>query len=182
MQDSEKIKKAAELLLEAINEDKKREGLKDTPSRIADMYEELFSEPCEISALFEKTFFVKNNDMVIEKDITFYSMCEHHIMPFFGKIAIGYIPDGKVLGLSKLARIVEHFSKRLQLQERLCAQIADAIFETLKPKGVIIYAEAEHLCMTMRGVKKPGSKTITLYSLGDFKLENLKTHFLSLIK
>lgn len=182
MPDKEKIKKAAELILEAVNEDKKREGLKDTPSRIADMYEELFEKADDVKVLFEKTFSVTNNDMIIEKDIIFYSMCEHHIMPFFGKVAIGYIPDGRVLGLSKLARIVEHFSKRLQLQERLCAQIADAIFENLKPKGVIVYAEAEHLCMTMRGVKKPGSKTITVYSLGDFERENLKTNFLSLIK
>jgi len=177
-----KIKQAIELILEAINEDEKREGLKDTPSRVAKMYEELFEKTGDLKALFEKTFTVSDNDIVIEKDISFYSMCEHHIMPFFGKIAIAYIPDGKVLGLSKLARVVEYFCKRLQLQERLTSQIADAIYENLKPKGVIVYAEAEHLCMTMRGVKKPQSKTITVYSLGDFKNEELKNSFLNLIK
>ena len=115
-----------------------------------------------------KQFTVDNNDMVIEKDITFYSMCEHHMLPFCGKVHIAYIPDGKVVGLSKLARTVEVYARRLQLQEQMTAQIADALMEHLAPKGVIVMAEAEHMCMTMRGIKKPGSKTVSVVTRGEF--------------
>ena len=125
----------------------------------------------------KKTFTAENNEMVVEKDITFYSMCEHHMLPFYGKVHIAYIPDGKVVGLSKLARTVEVYARRLQLQEQMTAQIADALMEHLKPKGVMVLAEAEHMCMTMRGVKKPGSKTVSVVTRGEFedneKLQNM---------
>ena len=121
--------------------------------------------------------------MVIEKDITLYSMCEHHLMPFYGKAHIAYIPNGKVVGLSKLARTVDVFAKRPQIQEKLTHQIADAIMENLKPKGVIVAIEAEHLCMTMRGVKKPNTKTFTFVCRGEFeKNQDLKNTFLSIIR
>jgi GTP cyclohydrolase I len=120
--------------------------------------------------------------MVIEKDITFHSSCEHHLMPFFGKVHIGYIPDGKVVGLSKLARTVEVYARRLQIQELMTAQIADAIMEYLQPKGVIVMVEAEHMCMSMRGVKKPGSQTVTLATRGRFlEDEGIKNTFLNLV-
>ena len=118
-----------------------------------------------------RTFTVESSDMVIEKDITFYSMCEHHILPFYGKAHIAYIPDGKVVGLSKLARTVEVFARRLQLQEQLTGQIADALMEYMQPKGVLVMLEAEHMCMTMRGVQKPGSQTVTLARRGVFETD-----------
>ncbi|HIS32775.1 MAG TPA: GTP cyclohydrolase I FolE [Candidatus Limivivens intestinipullorum] len=170
MMDQEKIKKGIRLILEGIGEDPKREGLLETPDRIARMYEELAGGMHEDPAVhLAKRFHVDNNEMVIEKDITFYSLCEHHMLPFFGKAHVAYIPDGEVVGLSKIARTVEVFAKRLQLQERLTAQIADAFMENLHPKGVLVMIEAEHLCMTMRGVKKPGAKTVTLTARGVFQ-------------
>ena len=117
----------------------------------------------------QKTFSVENNEMVLEKDITFYSLCEHHLLPFYGKVHIAYVPDGKVAGLSKLARTVEIFARRLQLQEQMTGQIADALMDYLKPKGVMVMVEAEHMCMTMRGVKKPGSRTMTYVCRGSFE-------------
>lgn len=172
MIDQEKVKQAVKLLLEGIGEDITREGLKDTPDRIARMYEEIYGGMEENAAQhLKKTFHVDDNEMVIEKDITFYSTCEHHLLPFYGKAHIAYIPDGKVVGLSKLARTVEVFAKRLQLQEQLTGQIADALMENLNPKGVLVMIEAEHMCMTMRGIKKPGSKTVTIVKRGEF-LEN----------
>lgn len=169
MTDKDKIKEGVRLILEGIGEDVTREGLLDTPDRIARMYEEICSGMNEDAAIhLTKTFSVENNEMILEKDIIFYSMCEHHMMPFFGKAHIAYIPDGKVVGLSKLARTVEVFAKRLQIQENMTAQIADAIMENLKPKGVMVMVEAEHLCMTMRGIKKPGSKTVTVVKRGVF--------------
>jgi GTP cyclohydrolase I len=132
--------------------------------------------------VLSKTFPVDGGEMVIEKDITFYSMCEHHFMPFYGKAHIAYIPDGKVVGLSKLARTVEVYAKRPQLQEQLTAQIADALMEYLKPKGAIVMLEAEHMCMTMRGVKKPGSKTVTYAARGAFEDEVLANRFFQLLK
>ena len=168
--DKEKIKEATRLLLEAIDEDITRPGLVDTPDRIANMYSEIFAGTREDpSDHLKRTFTVENNSMVLEKDIDFYSMCEHHMLPFFGQAHIAYVPNGKVAGLSKLARTVEVFARRLQLQEQMTAQIANALVEHLNPKGVIVYIEAEHLCMTMRGVKKPGSTTITVVSTGVFK-------------
>lgn len=172
MIDQEKVKQAVKLLLEGIGEDITREGLKDTPDRIARMYEEIYGGMEENAAQhLKKTFHVDDNEMVIEKDITFYSTCEHHLLPFYGKAHIAYIPDGKVVGLSKLARTVEVFAKRLQLQEQLTGQIADALMESLHPKGVLVMIEAEHMCMTMRGIKKPGSQTVTIVKRGEF-LEN----------
>ena len=169
MIDQEKIKEAVKLLLEGIGEDASREGLIDTPDRIARMYEELYGGMYEDAAEhLKKTFRVEDNEMVIEKDITFYSTCEHHLLPFYGKAHIAYIPDKKVVGLSKLARTVEVFARRLQLQEQLTGQIADALMENLKPKGVLVMIEAEHMCMTMRGIKKPGSQTVTVVKRGAF--------------
>ena len=168
--DQEKIKQGVRLILEGGGEDLNREGLVETPDRVARMYEELLAGlTMEGSEHLQKTFSVENNEMVLEKDITFYSLCEHHLLPFYGKVHIAYVPDGKVAGLSKLARTVEIFARRLQLQEQMTGQIADALMAYLKPKGVMVMVEAEHMCMTMRGVKKPGSKTITSAVRGIFE-------------
>ena len=146
MVDREKVERAVRLLLEGIGEDVTREGLVETPARIARMYEEICGGMEEdAKEHLQKTFTVDNNEMVLEKDITFYSMCEHHMLPFYGKVHVAYIPDGKVAGLSKLARTVEVYAKRLQLQEQMTAQIADALMEHLCPKGVIVMAEAEQI-------------------------------------
>ena len=170
MVDENKIKEAVKLLLEGISEDPEREGLRETPERIAKMYKEIFSGmDMDAGMPLSKVFSVENNEMVLEKDITFYSMCEHHILPFFGKVHVAYIPDGRVTGLSKLARTVEVYAGRLQLQERMTGQIADDIMKYLEPQGVMVLVEAEHLCMSMRGVKKPGSKTVTIAARGVFE-------------
>lgn len=170
--DREKAIKAVKDLLEALGEDTSRDGLKDTPRRVADAFAELVSgEGKTAEEQLSKTFECAGGDMVVEKDIAFSSTCEHHLMPFFGTVAIAYIPDGRVVGLSKLARAVEVFSKRLQLQERLTSQIADEIMRRLKPKGVMVVCEAEHTCMTCRGVKKAGSKTLSYCVRGDFPAE-----------
>ena len=170
MVDRKKIEKAVKLLLEGMGEDPGREGLVDTPRRVAGMYEEVLAGmDADATEHLSRQFNVEGSDIVIEKDITFYSLCEHHLMPFFGKVHIAYIPEGKVVGLSKLARTVEVFARRLQLQEQLTRQIADAIEENLSPKGVMVVIEAEHTCMTMRGVKKPGSQTVTTVTRGEFK-------------
>jgi GTP cyclohydrolase I len=167
MIDHEKIKRAVRLLLEGMGEDVNREGLKETPDRIARMYEEIYGGmDQDASVCLHKTFRADNNEMILEKDITFYSTCEHHLMPFYGKAHIAYVPDDKVVGISKLARTVEIFARRLQIQEKLTAQIADALMEHLQPKGVMVMLEAEHMCMTMRGIKKPGSRTVTLIKRG----------------
>ena len=169
MIDQTKIKQAVKLFLEGIGEDTSREGLKDTPDRIARMCEELYGGMEEdAGAHLLKTFSVDRSEMVFEKDITFYSMCEHHLLPFYGKAHIAYIPDGKVAGLSKLARTEEVFARRLQLQEQLTGQIADALMNELKAKGAAVVIEAEHMCMTMRGIKKPGSRTVTFAKRGLF--------------
>ena len=175
--DKEKIMEGVKLILEGIGEDPTREGLLETPNRIARMYEELAGGYTDNAAEhLRKRFHVDNTDMVIEKDIHFYSFCEHHMLPFYGTAAIAYIPNGEVVGLSKIARTVEVFAKRLQLQERLTAQIADVFMEELKPQGVMVLIEAEHMCMTMRGIKKPGTKTVTVVTRGVFddndKLQN----------
>lgn len=170
MINQEKIKEAVKLLLEGIGEDLNREGLVETPDRIARMYEEICGGMEESAKEhLSKTFTVDNDEMVLEKDIVFYSMCEHHLMPFYGKAHIAYIPDGKVVGLSKLARTVEVYAKRLQIQEQMTGQIADAMMEHLAPRGVMVVVEAEHLCMTMRGIKKPGSKTVSIATRGMFE-------------
>ena len=184
MIDHEKVEQAVRLLLEGIGEDVNREGLIDTPDRIARMYEEIYSGMEEDAAThLSRTFTVDSSEMVVEKDITFYSTCEHHFMPFYGKAHIAYIPDGKVVGLSKLARTVEVYAKRPQIQEQLTAQIADALMEYLKPQGAMVMLEAEHMCMTMRGVKKPGSRTVTFVTRGVFdRDERLQRQFFELVR
>ena len=184
MFDHEKIKEGVRLILEGVGEDVEREGLLETPDRVARMYEEIFAGMYQDAAEpLSKRFHVAGNEMVLEKDIVFYSTCEHHLMPFFGKAHVAYIPKGEVVGLSKIARTVEVFAKRPQLQEQLTAQIADAINEQLHPMGVMVMLEAEHTCMTMRGIKKPGSKTITTVTRGDFKTDReLQKQFLSMVK
>ena len=170
MIDQEKIKQGVKLLLEGIGEDPSREGLVDTPDRVARMYEEIFGGMEETAdEHLSKVFTADNAGIVLEKDITFYSTCEHHLMPFYGKAHIAYLPRGKVVGLSKLARTVEVYARRLQIQEQMTGQIADAVMEHLQPEGVMVILEAEHMCMTMRGVKKPGSKTVTVAVRGAFE-------------
>ena len=166
--DSNRIEKAVKELLEALGEDTSREGLVDTPSRVARMYEETLQGYNDNPAIhLGRTFEEEGSDVVIEKDIDFSSTCEHHLMPFFGKVHIAYIPNGKVVGISKLARTVDVYAKRLQLQERMNNQIADAIMEHLSPKGVAVVVEGEHTCMTARGVKKVGAKTVTYALRGE---------------
>lgn len=170
--DKERIAKAVREILIAIGEDPDREGLVDTPRRIANMYEEIFSGLKEDPGKHLEVYFQEeqHEEMVLVKDIPFYTMCEHHLVPFFGKAHVGYIPkDGKLTGLSKLARVVETIARRPQLQERLTSTVADTLMEKLEPYGVIVVVEAEHMCMTMRGVKKPGSKTVTSAVRGIFK-------------
>lgn len=170
MIDEKKIEAGIRLLLEGIGEDLERPGLKDTPHRIANMYKEIYGGlRADASVHLGKTFPAINNELVLEKDITFYSTCEHHLLPFYGKAHIAYIPDDKVVGLSKLARTVDVFARRPQIQEQMTAQIGDAIMEHLKPKGVMVILQAEHMCMTMRGIKKPGSQTMTYICRGAFE-------------
>ena len=169
--DKEKIKRAVRDILEAIGEDPDREGLKDTPDRVARMYEEIFCGIFQDPREHLKVTFPEESheEMVIVKDIPFYSCCEHHLVPFFGKAHVVYIPKGgRLTGLSKLARVVETIAKRSQLQERIAKETADIIMEELRPYGVMVVIEAEHMCMTMRGVKKPGSKTVTSAVRGVF--------------
>lgn len=172
MVDITKIETAVSAIIEAIGDDPRREGLQGTPKRIADMYTELFAG-LDMDAKAELTvgFEVGHREMVILRDIPFYSMCEHHLLPFYGVAHVGYIPnkEGRVVGVSKLARVVEIFAKRLQLQERMTSQIADAIVEVLQPDGVAVVVQAEHLCMTMRGIKKPGSNVVTSATRGLFR-------------
>lgn len=179
----DKIKEGVRLILEGIGEDIDREGLLETPDRIARMYEELAAGYTDHAAVhLKKRFHVDNNDMVMEKDIHFYSFCEHHMLPFYGNAAIAYIPNGEVVGLSKIARTVEVFAKRFQLQERLTAQIADAFMEELKPKGVMVLIQAEHMCMTMRGIKKPGTRTVSVVTRGIFdNNESLQNSFYKML-
>jgi GTP cyclohydrolase I len=180
---SNRLEEAVRIILEEIGENVKREGLIDTPARVARMYKELFSginiDPASVlSAEFEEGY----NELVIVKDIPFYSMCEHHLIPFFGHAHIGYVPNGKISGLSKLARLVEVVSRRPQLQERMVSTIADVLYKELNPQGVMVVIEAEHLCMTMRGVKKPGAITVTSAIRGIFDNDaSLRAEFLSLI-
>ena len=169
MIDEKKIEEGIRLLLEGIGENLERPGLIDTPRRIANMYREIYGGLDEDAAVhLEKTFPAVNNELVLEKDITFYSTCEHHLLPFYGKAHIAYIPDNKVVGLSKLARTVDVFARRPQIQEQMTAQIGDAIMDCLKPKGVMVILQAEHMCLTMRGIKKPGSQTMTYVCRGAF--------------
>lgn len=187
---------AVETLLESVGEDTKREGLLETPKRVAKMYSEIFGGyKIDPKVLLEKTFTedagiedIKegevnyNQGMVIVRNISFYSHCEHHMVPFFGKVHVGYIPGKKVVGLSKIARVVDAFARRLQIQERLTKQIADVIDEVLEPQGVIVVVEAEHLCMKMRGIKNPCADTVTSAVRGIFKDMPTRMEFLQLIR
>lgn len=170
--DLDKIEAGVRMILEGVGEDPDREGLKKTPERVAKMYAEcfagLYADPSEY---FETTFDEHHEEMVLVRDIPFYSMCEHHLAPFFGKAHVAYIPaaDGHICGISKLARLVDCFARRPQVQERLTGQVADTLMEQLSPQGAIVVLEAEHLCMSMRGVKKPGSKTTTSAVRGIFR-------------
>ena len=174
--DLDKIEKAVSMILEAVGEDISREGLLDTPKRVAKMYAEVFSGLKEDPKEYFKTVFHEGHEeLVLVKDIPFYSMCEHHLVPFFGKAHIAYIPrDGVVTGLSKLARAVDAVAKRPQLQERITSTIADSMMDTLNPHGVFVMVEAEHMCMTMRGIKKPGATTVTAVARGVLETDPIK--------
>jgi GTP cyclohydrolase I len=182
----DKIEEAALSILKAIGEDPQRESLRDTPKRIAEMYAELFAgmymdAKAELAVGFEEG----HREMVILKDIPFYSMCEHHLLPFYGTAHVGYIPndEGRIVGISKLARVVDIFARRLQLQERMTTQIADVILETLQPDGVAVVVQAVHLCMTMRGIEKPGSTVVTSATRGLFRSRAAtRAEFLSLVQ
>ena len=183
--DKKKIEKAVYDILEAVGEDPNRPGLLETPRRVANMYEEMFSGLTEDPHQHLKFFDEKSNDeMVIVRDIPFASMCEHHLLPFVGKAHIAYIPgENKIIGLSKLARIVDNFAKKPQVQERLTHDIADFLYTEMSAKGVAVIMEAEHMCMTMRGVKKPGSRTVTFVTRGVFdRDERLQRQFFELVR
>lgn len=183
--DKERIQNAVREILIAVGEDPDREGLIETPKRVANMYEEIFAGLTEDPKQHIKLFNEQSNDeMVIVKDIPFYSMCEHHLLPFFGKAHIGYIPsDNKIIGLSKLARIVDNFAKKPQVQERLTSDIADFLNDNLQPKGVAVIMEAEHMCMTMRGARAAGSKTQTSALRGIMRTDaKTRAEVLSLLK
>ena len=182
--DKPKVEQAVRMILEAIGEDPEREGLVDTPRRVANMYSEIFAgldvEPRE---LLKVRFSEFHDELVLVKDIPLYSMCEHHLLPFYGRAHVAYIPrGGQVVGISKLARVVDAYAHRPQLQERLTSQIADCINDTLKPDGVGVVIQAEHMCMTMRGIRKPGSMVVTSANRGTFRSRReTRAEFLSLI-
>jgi GTP cyclohydrolase IA len=168
--DLEKIEHGVRLIIEGIGEDCERQGLQGTPARVARMYAEIFDGLGKDAATLIKPLGGEQHDeIVLIRDIPFYSMCEHHFLPFLGKAHVAYIPDGAISGLSKLARVVDTVSRRPQLQERLTSEIADVLMNSLKPKGVMVVVEAEHLCMTMRGVRKPGAVTTTSVVRGIFR-------------
>jgi len=184
--DEPAIRTAVASIIKAIGEDPKREGLVDTPRRVAEMYAELFmgigmNAKEELKVVYE----AGHREMVILRDIPFYSMCEHHLLPFYGVAHIGYIPDvnGRIVGISKLARVLEIITKRPQIQERMTSEIADAIMDGLKPSGVVVVVQAEHLCMIMRGIKKPGSHIVTSALRGTFRTHSeTRTEFFSLLQ
>jgi len=184
--DQAKIEAAALTIIEAIGDNPQREGLAGTPQRIAEMYAELFSGlDMDAKADLAVGFEVGHREMVILRDIPFYSMCEHHLLPFHGVAHVGYVPnkEGRVVGVSKLARVVDVFARRPQLQERMTTQIADAILEALQPDGVAVVIQAEHLCMTMRGIKKPGANVITSATRGLFRSRAAtRAEFLTLVQ
>ena len=168
--DTQKIEQAITMLLEAVGEDPSREGLKETPARVARMYQELLGGmDKDGKEHLSKVFSAPDSEIVVEKNIEFYSLCEHHLLPFFGNVHIAYIPNGKVVGLSKMGRLVEVYARRLQIQERMTGQIADELEKALDAKGVLVVIEAEHLCMTMRGIKKRGARTVSYASRGVFR-------------
>jgi GTP cyclohydrolase I len=182
--DQQKIENAIREIIIAIGEDPDRDGLQDTPARVARAYKEMFSglyeRPEEVLAT---TFDLNHNELVIVKNIDIFSVCEHHLLPFVGKASVGYIPNnnGQITGLSKLARLIDVYAKRPQVQERLTSQVADALMRILKPQGVIVVIECEHLCMSMRGVSKPGSKTTTSVVRGNLQEPALRHEALTLI-
>ncbi len=182
--DQERIAKAVREILEAIGEDPDRDGLQETPARVAKSYAEIFAglhmDPKDI---LTKTFDIDHEEMVLVKDIPFYSTCEHHLVPFHGKAHVGYIPgkDGRVTGLSKLARLVDLYARRPQVQERLTTQIVEALEENLEPRGAIVVVECEHLCMSMRGVRKPGAMTVTSAVRGQLRQPATRAEAMSLI-
>jgi GTP cyclohydrolase I len=192
--ENERLQNAVREILICIGEDPDREGLRETPKRVAKMFAEIYSGVRytneELIEMYGKTFTEeeaedsadKFGDMVIVKDIPFYSTCEHHLVPFHGKISVGYIPNDKIIGLSKIARLAEAIAKRPQVQERITRDIANCMDTMLSPKGVMVVIEAEHLCMSMRGVKKPGSKTVTSAAQGAFQDVATRNEFLQLIK
>jgi len=170
--DKERVERLVFELLEAIGEDPHRDGLQATPRRVANMFEELFAgHEGDAGRHLTVTFAAEHDEMVMVRDIPFASMCEHHMIPFIGKAHLAYIPgdDGRITGLSKLARLVDHYAKRLQVQERMTTQIADTMEQVLDPRGALVVLEAEHLCMSIRGVKKPGTLTITSAVRGLFR-------------
>lgn len=180
----ERIEEHVREILRLIGEDVEREGLLETPARVTRMYEEIFAgysvDPREVMGV---TFDENHQELVIIKDIVYYSQCEHHMAPFFGKIHVGYLPSGKIAGLSKFARLVEAVTRRLQVQERITSEIADILVEVLKPQGVMVVVDGEHMCMCSRGIKKPGSKTVTSAVRGQFASDPaLRSEFLSLVK
>jgi len=185
MIDKQRIEKAVKEILMAVGENPEREGLKETPKRVAEMYTELFAGLQKTAAdeikVFEQEFY---DEMVVVKDIPVYSVCEHHLLPFFGTAHVAYIPSqGKILGLSKITRIVDNLAKKPQLQERLCNEAADAIMNFAGAVGAFVIMEAEHLCMTMRGIKKPGAKAVTVAARGTLKTdEKLRKEALTLLK
>ena len=180
----EKIEQATTLLLEAIGENPKRPGLLDTPKRVAKMYQEILAGYALKGDEHLKTHFeVESTGILVEKDIPFFSLCEHHLLPFFGRVHVAYLPENSVVGLSKIPRTVEVFARRLQLQEQMTTQIAEALMTNLNAKGVLVLSEAEHMCMSMRGVKKPGTITRHLVTLGEFETNvNLKNDALKMIE
>ncbi len=183
--DKKKIEKAVIDILEAIGEDPKRDGLKDTPRRVADMYEYVLGgtnkkAEDELGVFFEQ----EHDEIILLKDIPLYSMCEHHMVPFLGRAHVAYIPDGnRITGLSKIARVLDTLCRRLQVQERLTSQMAETLMKKLKPKGVLVVIEAEHLCMSMRGIKKPGIITTTSAVRGIFRTsQKTRSEALDLIR
>ncbi len=182
--DLARVQRAMYELILAVGEDPEREGLRGTPERVSRMYAELFeglrADPKELLSV---GFEAGHHEMVILKDIPFYSICEHHFMPFHGVAAVGYIPDGRVVGLSKLARLVDAYARRPQIQEQLTGQIADTLMEVMQADGVAVVIEAEHLCMTARGVKKPGSRMVTSATRGTFRKNDVtRAEFLALVR
>jgi GTP cyclohydrolase I len=182
--DQERIAGAVREIIDAIGEDPGRDGLIDTPRRTGEMYAELFSglqqDPREVLAT---SFDESHKEMVVLKNIPFYSLCEHHFLPFHGQAHVGYVPEGRIVGVSKLARVVDILARRPQMQERLTSQIADTIMDTLSPDGVAVVIEAEHLCMTMRGVQKPGAIMITSAIRGGFRRRGVtRAEFLALVQ
>lgn len=182
--DERRVERAVRELLLAIGEDISREGLRETPCRVARMYQELFSGTGRDAAEELKVYHARNEDeMILVKDISFYSFCEHHLLPFFGRVHIAYIPrNNRITGFSSLVRVVESMARRLQLQERLTADIADMLVDRLRPLGLLVVVEAEHLCLTMRGVKKPGSRVVTSAIRGGMKRESTRSEALALIR